>query len=305
MMTAITRNTIPDKKNESYRYTNLSALLRGLTDPIDTPAFPRVADHDSSCTLKIDGRTVTYTITSGENIILIDDITTDDTHPHWISRDINIKIRENAQCLYVRMLSSPCALTDHISIDLEANAQLNIFHLDAGNHISRTTIIIDAAPLSTTDISAIQILSGSAHGDITTRINHHGLSGQSSQTIRNIASGSARVVYQGKVHVAHGAQKTDARQSCKSILLSNTAEIDAKPELKIYADDVQCGHGATVGNIDADALFYASARGIPESVARHMLMRSFVTLDFPNLPDDIAAKIETLIDRALVEVLSS
>jgi Fe-S cluster assembly protein SufD len=302
-MTAITRNTIPDKKNETYKYTNLSALLRGFRDPVDHPVFPRVVNH-AACETTTHKNTGTYTIKSGENIILIDDITVSDTPPHWISRNINIKIQENAQCLYVRMLSSRCAITDHIHIDLGANAQLNIIHLDTGNNLSRTTMIIDAAAHSVTDISTIQILSGSSHGDITTHINHYGVSGKSSQTIRNIAGGSARAVYQGKIYVAEGAQKTDARQSCKSILLSNTAEIDAKPELEIYADDVQCSHGATVGNIDADALFYASARGIPEPVARHMLMRSFVTLYLPNLPDHIAAKIADLIDRALVEVSS-
>ncbi len=302
-MTAITRNTIPDKKDEAYKYTNLSALLRGFADPVDHPTFPRVVNN-AACETTTHDNTATYTIKSGAYIVLVDDLTTNDTSSYWISRNINITIQENAQCLYVRMLSSPCAVTDHIHIDLGPTAQLNIIHLDAGNHISRTTVSIDAAADSVTDISAIQILSGSAHGDITTRINHHGLSGKSSQTIRNIAGGSAHAVYQGKVYVATGAQKTDARQSCKSILLSNTAEIDAKPELEIYADDVQCSHGATVGNIDADALFYASARGIPEITARQMLMRSFVALDLPHLSDGIAAQIDTLIDRALSEVSS-
>ncbi len=302
-MTAITRTTIPDKKDEAYKYTNLSALLRGFADPVDHPTFPRVVNN-ATCETTTHHNTATYTIKSGENIILVDDITANNTLPHWISRNINIKVQENAQCVYVRMLSSCCAVTDHIYVDLGANAQINIIHLNAGNDLSRTTVIIDADAHSVTEISAIQILSGSAHGDITTRINHRGLSGQSTQTIRNIAGGSARAVYQGKVYVATDAQKTDARQSCKSILLSNTAEIDAKPELEIYADDVQCSHGATVGNIDADALFYAFARGIPESTARQMLMRSFVALDLPHLPDGIAAQIDTLIDRALSEVSS-
>ena len=197
-MTAITRNTIPDKKDESYKYTNLSALLRGFMDPVDHPTFPRVVNH-TACETTTNQNTTTYTIKSGENIMLMDDITAGDTPPHWISRDINIKIQENAQCLYVRMLSSRCVLTDHIHVDVGANAKVNIIHLNAGNDLSRTTMIVDMAAHSTTEISAIQILSGSAHGDITTRINHHGVSGKSSQTIRNIAGGSAHAVYQGKV----------------------------------------------------------------------------------------------------------
>lgn len=303
-MTAITRNTIPDKKDEAYKYTNLSALLHGFTDSVDIPTFPRIADHHSSCTIKTDGQTATYTIKTGENVVLIDDISTENETPQWVSRAIKINIEPKATCLYVRLITSDHALTDDINVDLGAQATLNVIHLHTQNNISRTTITVDASEHSTTNITAIQILSGSAHGDITTRINHRGLLGTSTQTIRNIASGSARAVYQGKVYVAQDAQKTDARQSCKSILLSNTAEIDAKPELEIYADDVQCSHGATVGNIDAEALFYAQSRGIPEPVARHMLMRSFVTIDLPHLPDDIAAKIDTFIDRALDEVSS-
>ena len=87
----------------------------------------------------------------------------------------------------------------------------------------------------------------------------------STQLFKNVAGGKARAVYQGKVTVAKGADGTDSRQTAKALLLGDGAEADLKPELEIFADDVKCAHGAAVGDLDADSLFYLRARGIPEA----------------------------------------
>jgi len=87
---------------------------------------------------------------------------------------------------------------------------------------------------------------------------------------------SARGVFQGKIIVAEGAQKTDGRQLSRALLLSDQAEMDAKPELEIYADDVACSHGCTVGDLDADTLFYLRSRGLDETEARALLLRAFI-----------------------------
>jgi len=84
-------------------------------------------------------------------------------------------------------------------------------------------------------------------------------------------------VFNGKVLVSHGAQKTEAKQYNKNILLSSQAEVDTKPQLEIYADDVVCAHGATVGQLDEDALFYLATRGIDAELARHYLVQAFLT----------------------------
>ncbi|MCY1248049.1 FeS cluster assembly protein SufD [compost metagenome] len=86
----------------------------------------------------------------------------------------------------------------------------------------------------------------------------------------------AKGVFQGKILVAKDAQKTDAKMACNTLLLSDDADLSAKPELEIFADDVQCGHGATVTDIDHTQLFYMLARGIPENKARAMLVNAFV-----------------------------
>ena len=94
--------------------------------------------------------------------------------------------------------------------------------------------------------------------------------------IRGVLDDRARGVYQGKVRVAEDAQKTDGQQMSRALLLSRKAEVDAKPELEIYADDVVCAHGATVGELDATQLFYLTSRGIPEAQARAMLIEAFL-----------------------------
>ena len=116
---------------------------------------------------------------------------------------------------------------------------------------------------------------GKQHIDNTTRIVHRAPGAGSREVYRGVLDDSARSVFQGKVVVEPGAQKTDAYQLNENLLLSETAEADAKPELMIYADDVKCSHGATVGALDDDALFYLRARGIDEAAARNHLVEAF------------------------------
>jgi Fe-S cluster assembly protein SufD len=90
-----------------------------------------------------------------------------------------------------------------------------------------------------------------------------------------MASGRGRGIFDGRVLVRHGTLQADARQDSRNLLLSPLAEIDAKPQLEIYSDDVKCGHGATVGRLDEDALFYLASRGIDPATARDMLLLGF------------------------------
>jgi Fe-S cluster assembly protein SufD len=98
----------------------------------------------------------------------------------------------------------------------------------------------------------------------------------SRERFRSVLDGEARAVFQGKIIVEPGAQKTDAKMLSNALLLSDDAEADNKPELEIFADDVQCGHGATAGALDEDLLFYLRARGIPEREAEALLIQAFI-----------------------------
>lgn len=122
--------------------------------------------------------------------------------------------------------------------------------------------------------------------DNVTVVEHCSPAGKSRQLWKGVLDGKARGIYQGKVQVARAAQKTDAHQLSKALLLSPGAEMDGKPELEIFADDVKCGHGATVGELDEHQLFYLESRGIDREEARRLLIEAFVTDVLDNVSDD-------------------
>lgn len=120
------------------------------------------------------------------------------------------------------------------------------------------------------------ILAEKRHADLTTVVVHGGLDGRTDQLTKGVVRDQARGVFQGRIVVAAGADRTDARMGHHALVLSDRAEVDARPELEIYADDVSCAHGNTVGRLDEDALFYARQRGIPEPEARALLTEAFL-----------------------------
>lgn len=120
------------------------------------------------------------------------------------------------------------------------------------------------------------LLRDQRHADLTTVVTHGGLDGATDQLTKGVVRDQARGVFQGRIVVERGADRTDARMGHHALILSDKAEVDAKPELLIFADDVQCAHGNTVGALDEAAIFYARQRGMPEAVARAMLTEAFV-----------------------------
>ena len=125
-------------------------------------------------------------------------------------------------------------------------------------------------------VNAAQLLGGRQHGDVTSVITHDAPACISRQTVKNVLAGHARGVFQGRIAVARDAQKTDGYQMNQALLLSPDAEVNSKPELQVRADDVKCSHGATVGELDTEQLFYLRSRGIAETDARAMLVRAFL-----------------------------
>ena len=117
---------------------------------------------------------------------------------------------------------------------------------------------------------------GLSTNEIVTTVKHIGVGGRSRQTVRSVLNGKATGSYLGKVEVARGAQKTDAEQSVKAMLLDRGATANCKPELEIFADDVKCAHGASVGELDPMQLFYAESRGLDPASARALLLEGFV-----------------------------
>ena len=125
-------------------------------------------------------------------------------------------------------------------------------------------------------LDGLYLLADKRHSDQTTVVTHAGTDGVTAQLTKGVVRDQARGVFQGRIVVEEGADRTDARMGHHALILSDRAEVDAKPELEIYADDVACAHGNTVGALDEDALFYARQRGMPEAQARALLTEAFI-----------------------------
>ncbi|RAI58984.1 Fe-S cluster assembly protein SufD [Roseicella frigidaeris] len=163
------------------------------------------------------------------------------------------------------------------------------FTLNAGARLVRNEIhAILAGPKAACHMNGAQLLQDGQHADTTTVLDHAAPDCASRQTYKTVLAGRSRGVFQGKIHVHQIAQRTDGYQMNQALLLSPEAEIDSKPQLEIYADDVKCSHGATVGEIDAEQLFYLRSRGIPEARARALLVEAFLKEAIEGVQDETA-----------------
>ena len=184
---------------------------------------------------------------------------------------------------------------------LEQSAVLESTVFTFGARLSRNQIEANiAGEGAQLTLNGAYAVAGRQLADHTSRIEHHAPGATSRQVYKGAIGGQARGVFQGHIVVAEGAQKTDGHQLNRALLLSGRAEIDAKPVLEIYADDVQCSHGATAGDIDQNALFYLRSRGIPADIARGLLVRAFLSEILEDMPEDaLRGAIEQRIDAFL------
>jgi Fe-S cluster assembly protein SufD len=161
-------------------------------------------------------------------------------------------------------------------IALGANAEARLFVLNTAPVYGRVELEVSLAEGARFELHGANIGTGLSTNEIVTNVKHIGIAARSRQTIRSVLNGKATGSYLGKVEVARGAQQTDAEQSVKAMLLDRGATANCKPELEIFADDVKCAHGATVGELDAMQLFYAESRGLDPASARALLLEGFV-----------------------------
>ena len=163
-----------------------------------------------------------------------------------------------------------------IQIALEQGAKARIFALNRAPVYGRIELEVSLATGAEFELFGANIGAGLSTNEIVTNVKHIGEGGRSRQTIRSVLNGKGVGSYLGKVEVARGAQQTDAEQSVKAMLLDRGATANCKPELEIFADDVKCAHGASVGELDAMQLFYAESRGLDPATARALLLEGFV-----------------------------
>jgi Fe-S cluster assembly protein SufD len=163
-----------------------------------------------------------------------------------------------------------------VRLALGAKAKARIFALNTAPVYGRIELEVSLEEGAEFELFGANIGTGLSTNEIVTNVKHAGPGGRSRQTIRSVLNGKAVGSYLGKVEVARGAQQTDGEQSVKAMLLDRGATANCKPELEIYADDVKCAHGASVGELDAMQLFYAESRGMDPATARALLLEGFV-----------------------------
>lgn len=179
-------------------------------------------------------------------------------------------------------------------IVLETGAAAHFFALNTASRYGRIELDVTLHEGADFTFDAANIGGGNSTLEVVTTVRHVEPNATSRQTVRSVLGGKATGSYLGKVSVSRGANGTDSEQSVKAMLLTRGANANAKPELEIYADDVKCAHGATVGELDREQLFYAAARGLDPASARALLLEGFVG----GLWDDIDGDNKGIADAA-------
>lgn len=192
---------------------------------------------------------------------------------------LELKVGDEAHVDHVKLTGSGSGALHIWSMmaSIGARARFNEFLFTTGGAVVRNQLFVRFSGTDTVaGIRGATLLNERQHADVTLLADHAVPACTSRETFKSVLDGKSRSVFQGKIIVRPLAQQTDARMATHALLLTDEAEADNKPELEIYADDVQCGHGATSGALDEDLLFYLKSRGLPEKEAEMLLIQAFV-----------------------------
>jgi Fe-S cluster assembly protein SufD len=191
----------------------------------------------------------------------------------------------------------------HIFARLGEGSLFKSFTLTANGRLTRNDVVIElTGDDAFAHVAGAAVGDGDFHHDDTIFITHAAERCESRQVFKKVLKNGAVGVFQGKILVKQGAQKTDGYQISQSLLLDGDSQFLAKPELEIYADDVKCSHGSTSGAIDDTALFYLQSRGVPKAVAQSLLVLAFLAeaiaeIDDADIGEDIRARLEAWLNR--------
>jgi len=230
------------------------------------------------------------TIGKGARATLVESFVAAEGAKAYQSNDVVIlSIGDDAEFFHVRLMADGVDASNIASgiFSVGAKADCNLFNMTSGGALSRfqgfVTLKGEGSDLN---INGVNLLKGTQHGDTTLVVDHAVPNCTSREVFRAVVDGRAHSVFQGRIIVRPGAQKTDGKMMTRALLLSDEAEADNKPELEIFADDVTCGHGATAGALDESLLFYLRARGLPEKEAQALLIQAFVGEAIEAIADD-------------------
>lgn len=242
-----------------------------IDDPIEILHVSSWADHAAAH--------VRHLVEMGEgaSATVLERFVGDDS-AYWVNNLLQARVTEGATLTHVRMQEEGPAATHTATaiVSVGAGGNYHATNISLGGNLSRfearVRLLVDEAGATVDGVALAG--TGESH-DMLVHIDHRMPNTTSDQIFRTVADARGKTSFQGKVTVAAGAQQVNADQSFKALLLDRTAEANAKPELEIFADDVKCSHGATVGELDDKALFYLTSRGIDPTTARQMLVEAF------------------------------
>ena len=223
----------------------------------------------------------------------------DDAHGRFVTEVSELHVGKGADVTWiiVGQLSASDSYLGQLRFILEQEAKLRLLVLNTGGKLVRQELHgLQAGEAAQLSLNGINLLKGAGHTDLTMMLEHEAVGTTSTVVVRNVVFDQASGAFQGGIKVGRGAQQTAARMACNTLLLSDNGEFSAKPELEIFADDVQCGHGATVADIDDTQVYYLMARGIPKARARSLLIKGFLGELLLTIEDErIAAALEKII----------
>jgi Fe-S cluster assembly protein SufD len=298
---------LPSRRDEDWRWTDLRGLIRALpasseafagdlgAGPFDEVATRRasivngrgaehvaIEPHDRVLAVRFVGEGA-GAHSAALRLAIRGRVTLLETHEgagDYLSEiDLALDVDEGASLERIVLCDEPAGAVSvsRAGVTLAPGARFSQTVIAAGARRQRVeTHLVHSGGGAAARLDGLYLLGDQRHADITTVVTHAGRAGATDQLTKGVVRDQARGVFQGRIVVAEGADKTDARMGHHALILSDRAEVDAKPELEIFADDVACAHGNTVGAFDEDALFYAEQRGIPEAEARAMLTEAFV-----------------------------
>jgi Fe-S cluster assembly protein SufD len=299
-----------DAVPEGLHAFNMALLLDGLRIEVDAnraPGRPIGILYVDSASSAVTQTRLSVEISENASLQLIEHSISADDGRQFTNHVFDAVLGASARLDHVRLQNRQAAHTgvNHIGTTLGADSTFRHNSFDLGGALTRNDVVADIrATGATVELNGLYLASGNQHIDNHTAILHGAGPATSTEEYRGIAGGRARCVFNGKVVVAEGADGTDSSQSNHNLLLSDRAEIDTKPELEIYADEVKCAHGATVGQLDDTALFYLRTRGLDSEQAQQVLTRAFAAVTLGTLAIDACHDpIAGLIDRRLEQLV--
>jgi len=288
----IAANALPNRRVEGWRWSDLSAALAGR----DLPIIP--GDRHVLARLAIGARRMAgIVVNAGETRTEIERVGGEGVD----ARALEIDVRDGASMSLVTIQQEGDVALAHRKVRLGQGATFRQFVVAGGAQYARIETEIEVAGSGAkVELNGVYLVAKGRHADLTSQVIMQADHAEVRQIVRGAARKGGRGVFQGRFKVERAAQKADAKMEHNALLLEDGAEVFAKPELEIYADDVQCAHGNTSGQLDEAAIFYLRQRGLPEIEARAMITRAFLIEALPDWLDEaIHAEVEARIDAWL------